>query len=116
MFKRILFVLLLATNADACWYQSKKPALDHIRRYLQKIGKNPAFGIERCDLQSVMDGLPAAARWIINKVGSVDGVLRDCDMNKDGTITFFEGERAGHCMESCCKFVVVFNLFFYKHH
>lgn len=86
-----------------CWYQSKKPTLHHIESYLLKIGKDPASGLSREELESVIDDLPSAARWVVNKIHGVEGVLKNCDTDNDNVIHMKEALDAKHCADSCWK-------------
>lgn len=70
---------------------------------MMKIGKDPASGLSREELESVVDDLPSAARWVVNKIHGVEGVLRDCDTDNDGVIYMNEALSAKHCADSCWK-------------
>lgn len=95
--------LCLLTATDGCWYQSKKPAVQNVERYLRKVGKEPSKGISRAQLESIAENAPSALGWFIKKVDGVEGVLKDCDIDGDGVIHLEEMMHATQCLNSCWK-------------
>ena len=104
-----LFMALLSSYGDACWYQSKKTAFKKIVNFLEKHGMDgqpwdQTVGITRLCLEHVVEDAPSAVGWLIKKVHGVDGVFADCDTNGDGLIFIKEAYKNPHCGETILCF------------
>ena len=101
----LVVMLVLLTPAHSCWFQSKKSSIIAVEKYLIGMNppRNPADGFSRGDVESVRRNLPAAARWVVDKIHGVEGVFADCDTNNDGVIHMKEAYLAQNCAESCWK-------------
>lgn len=88
---------------DACWYQSKRPALRRVESYMMKNHKDPRNGLSKADLDGVVANLPAAAKWVVGRIHGVAGVMSDCDTNNDGVVHLQEALDARRCADSCWK-------------
>lgn len=103
-----VFMALLASYGDACWYQSKKNAFKKIVKFLEQHGMDGqpwdrTVGVTRLCLEHVVEDSPSAVEWLVNKVHGVDGVFADCDTNGDGLIFIEEAYKNPHCAGSCWK-------------
>jgi len=108
---RILYtlLLLLVPFADACWWDQKGKAIRHIRNYMHRIKRDPEKGLDHNDFQDIINDLPGGIRWVVKKVGSIDGIFHRCDSNRDGLIKVSEAEHAHNCMSDCYKQVAIIN-------
>ena len=102
---RLLLLVLLMPAIQGCWFHSKKGAIQHLENYLLHMHppRNPANGISHRDVESVRRNLPAAAKWVVDRIHGVQGVFDDCDTNHDGVIHMMEAYKARNCAESCWK-------------
>lgn len=103
----LLAFLFVSRTVDACWYQSKDPAMRAIETFMHKIKRNIDNGVSRKDLNSVVKNAPSPVGWLIQKIDGVEGILHDCDTNSDGVIYKDEALNAVNCGDSCWKQIAV---------
>lgn len=100
--KRLL-VFMLITSVKGCWLYSKKPAVDKIKTELEKAGRH---SVDRAFIRDITSSLPKVVSWAIEQIG-VDNAFKDCDANRDGSITVDEMYTTPTCMDSCTKIAIV---------
>lgn len=105
----LLLLVLLLPAVHGCWFQSKKGAIQHLESFLlhMRPPHNPGNGLTHRDVESARNNLPAAAKWIVDKIHGVQGVFDDCDTDHDGVIHMLEAYDAPNCAESCWKQVAL---------
>ena len=61
--------------------------------------------LDRLELQAAIDGLPWYAGWILNVLGSLDKMMRNCDIDKDDAISIdYDMEHNKEsCLHTCFK-------------
>jgi hypothetical protein len=70
--------------------------------------------LERAELQSAIDALPWYSRGIISILGSVDKMMKKCDMDGDGAISMdYDMKNNGEsCLSTCFKRLAFKKAFF----
>ena len=101
---------MLAWSANACWFSSKKKALSHIRKWVEKHGYEEKKGVTRHELAHEIEKLPGTLGWLVHKAGGVNTVFEHCDTNKDDRLEFDEARHNKHCLETCWKQTAVTTL------
>ena len=103
----LCLLCLLFCDVHGCWFSSKKGALEKIKHHFVKIGKDPKDGLTKHDFENIVNDLPSYLRWVVKKVGNIDGIMQRCDTNKDGVIHFHEAKKADKCFDGCWKSLAV---------
>ena len=70
--------------------------------------------LERAELQSAIDALPWYSRGIISILGSVDKMMKKCDLDRDGAISIdYDMKNNGEtCLATCFKRLAFKKAFF----
>lgn len=100
---KLLLLFLLFYSVQGCWLYSKKPAIDKIKAELEKFNRH---SVDRALIRDITSSLPKVVSWAIEQIG-VDNAFKDCDANRDGTITVDEMYSTATCMDSCAKIAIV---------
>ena len=98
---RLLVLLLCMVNAQACWFLSKETALEKITKVLDN-----RSSVDRPYINDLSKKLPAIFGWAVKQIG-IESALKDCDENKDGTITLEEMKRMDTCLTDCAKLTII---------
>lgn len=94
---RVLLLVTLLSNVNACWFYTKESTLVKIKQHLG----TRAF-IDRDYIYETERNMPKIISWAIEQIG-VEEAFKDCDANKDGRITVKEMEDVETCLASCTK-------------
>ena len=100
---KLLVFFLLFHYVQGCWLYSKKHAVDKIKEALEQQGRD---SIDRTLVKDITSTLPKVVSWAIEQIG-VENAFRDCDANRDKTITVDEMYTTTTCLDSCAKLAIV---------
>lgn len=108
------FVLVACSTAQECADESGKaaaidptcPDRDHLMRCAGSyLDTNKNGMLERDELQTAIDKLPWLARGVLSILGSVDKMMKKCDVDGDGAISIdYDMEHNKEtCLATCFK-------------
>ena len=100
---RFLLFLTFIASVQGCWFYSKPHAVDKIKEELEKYDRH---SVDRDLIRDIMSELPKIVSWAVEKIG-VENAFKDCDANRDGTITVDEMYTTATCLDSCAKLAIV---------
>lgn len=98
---RWLILLLCIVHAEACWFMTKERALKKITKILE-----PRTYVDRPYIEDMCKKMPAPFAWAVRQIG-IEPALKDCDENKDGSITLEEMKRMDTCLTDCSKLTII---------
>lgn len=101
--KWLIFLFLIHQAAAWCPFYDKTSTIQKIKKNLAVLGRQD---VDRDFFREQIKKMPKIFSWAVNQIG-VEQAFKDCDENRDGTITLKEMAHDKHCLDSCFKMGVV---------
>lgn len=101
--KSLLLLLLCLHSTGACWLYEKQATVDKIKKNLQVLDRS---SVDRQFFKDQMKKMPKIFSWAVSQIG-VEAAFKDCDSNRDGSITLKEMRETATCLDSCFKMSIV---------
>ena len=101
--KSVLLFLLCLHSCDACWLYEKQATVDKIQKNLKVLDRS---SVDRQFFRDQMKKMPKIFSWAVSQIG-VESAFRDCDADRDGSISLLEMRKTATCLDTCFKLGVV---------